>query len=169
MSSFDQSTRFSFRWCSDDRYSKNWNGISFWKQYNSFQLLLRFFLYSFSKYLGWSKERSRWCYRCGISKSSKEQHWISHLESWGKIICEDCIFRSRGTLLNLINYIFALIFLIKQNSRIEALPKEKFGIFYDDCTYIIYASTIKGNIVNQYTIVSYSNIITSERVTKQKK
>lgn len=40
-----------------------------------------------------------------------------------------------------------------QNNRVEALPKEKFGVFYDDCTYIIYASTIKGNIVNQYTIV----------------
>ncbi|XP_031623879.1 villin-like protein quail isoform X1 [Contarinia nasturtii] len=39
-----------------------------------------------------------------------------------------------------------------ENNRVEALPKEKFGIFYDDCTYIIYASTIKGNIVNQYTI-----------------
>lgn len=41
-----------------------------------------------------------------------------------------------------------------QNNRVEALPKEKFGIFYDDCTYIIYASTIKGSIVNQYTLVS---------------
>lgn len=48
-----------------------------------------------------------------------------------------------------------VIFVFRlQNNRVEALPKEKFGIFFDDCTYIIYAATIKGNIVNQHTIVS---------------
>lgn len=45
---------------------------------------------------------------------------------------------------------------ISQNNHVEAVPKEKFGIFYDDCTYIIYAATVKGCIVNQYTIVSYN-------------
>lgn len=44
---------------------------------------------------------------------------------------------------------------ISQNNHVEAVPKEKFGIFHDDCTYIIYAATIKGCIVNQYTIVSF--------------
>lgn len=45
---------------------------------------------------------------------------------------------------------------VLQNNHVEAVPKEKYGIFYDDCTYIIYAATIKGCIVNQYTIVSHN-------------
>lgn len=42
-----------------------------------------------------------------------------------------------------------------QDNYVEMVPKEKFGIFHDDCTYIIYASTIEGCIVNQNTIASY--------------
>lgn len=33
------------------------------------------------------------------------------------------------------------------------MPADKYGIFYDDCTYIIYAASTKGCFVNQHTIV----------------
>lgn len=42
-----------------------------------------------------------------------------------------------------------------QNNRAEILQPDKYGIFLDNCAYIIYAAThSKDNFVNKNTIVS---------------
>lgn len=40
------------------------------------------------------------------------------------------------------------------NQRIEAIPKDQYDIFNDNCVYIIYAASPKGSFVNKDTIVS---------------
>lgn len=39
------------------------------------------------------------------------------------------------------------------SQRIEAVPKDQYEIFKDNCVYIIYAASPKGSFVNKDTIV----------------
>lgn len=42
-----------------------------------------------------------------------------------------------------------------ENDRVEAVPRNQYGIFQDENCYIIYAASLKGTFVNQETIVSF--------------
>lgn len=41
-----------------------------------------------------------------------------------------------------------------QNDHVEAIPREQYGTFYDENTYVIYSASLAGTISDKNTIVS---------------
>lgn len=49
-----------------------------------------------------------------------------------------------------------------QNDHVEAIPREQYGTFYDENTYVIYSASLAGTISDKNTIVRMDTVADSE-------
>lgn len=68
------------------------------------------------------------------------------------LICRKLSKSSKTKLIEFSNCISFSIF--SQHDHIEVVPRDQFGVFHDENTYIIYAAAVKGTFSDQNTIVS---------------